>query len=141
MKQVLSFLTMGVDDLEKMKKFYNEVFGWKPIKDEHGIVFYKLNGFIFALYPASELAEDAGIPAEGSGFKKFTMAINLRSEAEVDQVFAEAENKGAKAIKRPEKVFWGGYRGYIADIENNYWEFAFNPFLELDSEGNVITHQ
>jgi hypothetical protein len=33
-----------------------------------------------------------------------------------------------KILKSPEKVFWGGYRGYISDIEGNAIEIAYNPF-------------
>lgn len=140
MKQTLSFLTIGVHDLDKMKNFYENCFGWKPLKDSDGIVFFKLNGFIFGLYPKHDLAHDVGVNQDGTGFKGITMAINFGSETEIDEVFSKLVQKGAKAIKAPEKVFWGGYRGYIADPENNYWELAFNPFLELDSAGNVVSH-
>ena len=145
MNQRLTFFTIGVSDLEGMKNFYKEKFGWKTMKDENGIVFFKLNGFIFGLYPKHELAEDIGIKdnneASDKGFKQFSMAVNLNSEKEVDKLFEELKAKGVKIIKAPEKVFWGGYRGYVADIENNYWEFAFNPFLKLDAAGNVQSHE
>ena len=49
--------------------------------------------------------------------------------------------KGVAIIKSPEKVFWGGYSGYIADPDGNLWEIAFNPFLEMDEEGNVLGHE
>lgn len=141
MKQILNFITLGVDDLDKAKRFYQEKFGWIPLKDSDGIVFFKLNGFILGLFPSKELAEDAGVPNDGQGFKRFTLAINFKTEQEVDKAFDDLKRKGVKIIKAPEKVFWGGYRGYITDIENNLWEIAYNPFLELDNEGNVITHK
>src|SRR3972149_9712940 len=141
MKQLLNFITLGVDDLDKVKKFYQEKFGWTPLKDSDGISFFKLNGFILGLFPNNELAKDAGVPDDGRGFKRFTLAINFKTEQEVDKAFDDLKQKGVKIIKAPEKVFWGGYRGYIADIENNLWEIAYNPFLELDSEGNVVTHK
>lgn len=141
MDQRITFVTIGVKDLEAMKQFYNTCFGWKPLKDNDGIVFYKLNGMILGLFPANELAEDIGIESDGSGFKQMTLAINLRSEAEVDSAFHSLIANGAVPVLKPEKVFWGGYRGYIADPENNYWELAYNPFLKLDSSGNVITHE
>jgi len=141
MQQRLSFLTIGVNDLELMKNFYVEKFGWQPMKDSDGIVFFKLNGFILGLYSANELAADIGIPQDGSGFTRVTMAINFSSEKEIDDVFAELEQKGVRIVKPPAKVFWGGYSGYVADIENNYWEFAFNPFLSMDEDGNVSEHK
>lgn len=141
MKQRISFFTIGVSNLEAMRDFYKEKFGWETMKDENGIVFFKLNGFIFGLYPKHELAEDIGVKDDGAGFKQFSIAINLNSEKEIDDLFAYFKQKGVKIIKAPEKVFWGGYRGYVADIENNYWEFAYNPFLKLDEEGNVDSHK
>ncbi len=133
----ITFITLGVSHLEDMKTWYNEKFGWKPFKDEDGIVFYRLNGFVLGLFPKEELAKDIGVPEPGEGFKRFTLAINMNSEKEVDTVFAFFKDNGVTIVKAPEKVFWGGYRGYISDPENNYWEIAYNPFLELDAEGNI----
>ena len=132
MNQRISFITLGVNDLNAMKQFYIEKFGWTPMKEEEGIVFFQMNGFILGLYPARELAEDANVPNDGHGFKRFTLAINLKSEEEVNEVFVQLKEKGVTVVREPEKVFWGGYRGYIADIENNYWEFAYNPFIEIE---------
>ena len=141
MKQALNFVTIGATDLDKMKNFYVEKFGWKPLKDSDGIVFFKLNGFILAIFPEDELAADIGISNDGKGFKRITFAINCKSEKEVDEMFKELEQKGVKIVKQQGKVFWGGYSGYIADVEDNYWEIAYNPFLEMDARGNVVAHQ
>lgn len=141
MEQRISFITIGVHNLETMKTWYARVFGWTPIKDCDGICFFRLNGCIFGLYPADELAADIGINQDGTGFKRFTLAINLLSKDDVDDRFAELRKAGARVILEPEEVFWGGYRGYIADPEDNYWELAYNPFLTLDDSGNVITHR
>lgn len=140
MNQRISFITLGVKNLQNMKTFYTDVFGWTLLKDSDGIVFFKLNGFILGLYPSHELAEDAGVSEIGTGFKSFSFSINLNSEIEVDQFYQNLINKGARSLKTPERVFWGGYRGYIADPENNLWELAYNPFLELDEKGNVVHH-
>ncbi len=140
MKQLLSFLTIGVNDLERMKDFYKDKFTWTPFKEDGGIVFFKLNGFILGLFPADELAKDIGIEQDGMGFKRFALAINCRTQQEVDQTFDSLRRKGVTIVKEPGKVFWGGYSGYIADIENNYWEIAYNPFLEFDQDGNVVSH-
>jgi predicted enzyme related to lactoylglutathione lyase len=141
MDQRINFITIGADDIGKLKRFYIENFDWTPIKDDDGIVFFKLNGFILALFPAEELAADAGIRQDGQGFKRFTLSINYRSEEEVNQVFELLTARGVTVIKSPQKVFWGGYSGYIQDIENNLWEIAFNPFLRLDEAGRVVEHQ
>jgi catechol 2,3-dioxygenase-like lactoylglutathione lyase family enzyme len=138
MEQRLSFITLGVKDLQAMKEFYVDKFGWKTHHDDNGIVFFKLNGFILSLFPVDELAEDATVSSDGQGFKGFTLAICLNSEKEVDDLFSELGSKGVKVVKAPHKVFWGGYSGYVADLEDNLWEIAWNPFLELSPEGNVL---
>ena len=87
MEPRLSFITLGVADLEKSKAFYNDVLGWKPMHDANGIIMYKLNGFILSLYPQHELMADAQVkdaslgPFEGGkpSAPRFTLAQCLRS--------------------------------------------------------------
>ncbi|MBL7946468.1 MAG: hypothetical protein JNN32_10440, partial [Flavobacteriales bacterium] len=45
---------------------------------------------------------------------------------------------GVHITKMPEKVFWGGYSGYFTDPDGHLWEIAFNPFLVLDADGDVL---
>ena len=59
--QRLSLLTIGVRNLDLMKNFYLNQFGWTLMLEQGDIVFFKLNGFILSLYPSSELAKDIGI--------------------------------------------------------------------------------
>lgn len=138
MDQRLTFVTLGVRDLEVMKTWYKEVFGWTPFNENENICFFRLNGIVLGLYSADELAEDIGISRDGTGFKRFALAINFRSEEEVDRIVTELQGKGVSIVREPEPVFWGGYRGYIADPEDNFWELAYNPYLPLDDSGNVL---
>ncbi|MEM7103251.1 MAG: VOC family protein [Bacteroidota bacterium] len=138
MQQRLTIITLGVKDVKASEDFYTKVFGWaKSDHSNDNITFLQLNGILLSLYNREALAEDVGIKSEGSGFKAFTLAHNTHSEKEVDKLFAMFESKNVKIIKPPQKVFWGGYSGYIADPDNNLWEIAYNPFLELDEKGNV----
>jgi len=121
-----------------MKRFYQDVFGWKPFKDEQGVVFFRLNGIVLGLFPNQELANDAQISAESRGFKRFSLSINFSSEAEVSKIFKRLAEKGATVLKEPEKVFWGGFSGYLQDPEGTLWELAYNPFMELDEEGSFV---
>ncbi len=139
--QRLSFVTLGVRDLQRSLAFYASILGWQTMKESPQIVFLKLNGIVLGLFPATELATDAGVSAEGSGFARFTLAINLRSEAEVDGAFAALGEKGVSIPQPPARVEWGGYRGYFADPDGHLWELAYNPFVELDSEGNLLWHK
>lgn len=132
MEQRLTFITIGVKDLQISVEFYEQKFGWKrsDISNEHLIV-YELNGFYFALYSRDELAKDALMDSQGNGFKGFTLSYNVNSEKEVDELIESLRNKGAKISKEPQKVFWGGYSSYVTDPDDNLWEIAYNPFMDI----------
>ncbi len=131
MEQRLSFLTLGVSDLKRSRDFYVNVFGWKPEKDldEDQVVFFRLNGFMLALFPRPDFAEDVGLTDDSQGLRTVALAHNVGSEAAVDLLFAELVERGARATRPPEKVYWGGYRGYLSDPDGYHWEIAYNPFL------------
>jgi catechol 2,3-dioxygenase-like lactoylglutathione lyase family enzyme len=133
MKPKISLITFGVRDLERMLAFYRDGLGfvapsYKPGDD---MIMFQLEGTWLGLFPRDELAKDARVPVEGSGFSGITLTHNEPSKGGVDHVFAEAIAAGATPIKQPEDVFWGGYSGYFADPEGNLWEVAFNPFTDL----------
>ncbi|EKR52809.1 VOC family protein [Leptospira interrogans] len=127
MQPRMNLITLGVRDLKKAVHFYEQGLGFPKMKFEGNVAFFTLNGTWLALYPWEELAADAGVSAEGNGFRGFTIAYNGQSKEEVDQVIAKAKKVGAKIVKRPQEVFWGGYSGYFQDPEGFYWEVAWNP--------------
>jgi uncharacterized protein len=138
MEQRITLITLGVKNLQRSKDFYINIFGWKPLETSNeSILFFQLNGIQLALFPQESLADDAGVPADGKGFRGFSLAHNVRSEKEVDELVASLEAKGVRVLKQPEKVFWGGYSSYVADPDDNLWEIAYNPFLPLDASGNT----
>ena len=138
MKQYLHIVTLGVRDLDVSRKFYTEILGWKPSSaSNEGITFVQAGGVVLALFPRDELAKDALVSSEGSGFAGFTMAHNVNSEKEVDDVIADLKSKGVKITKEPQKMFWGGYSSYFADPDGFLWEVAYNPFFPFDENGNL----
>jgi len=139
MEQRLSIITLGVKNLKTSLNFYEKKFKWEKLKSSNDfIVFFQLNGIQLALYQKDDLAADAGVSKKGNGFKSFTLAYNVRSEKEVDQLIAELTKNEVTIVKKPQKVFWGGYSSYIADPDGNLWEIAYNPFLNLDEYGNLL---
>ncbi len=128
MQPRISMITLGVSDLEISKKFYRDGLGFPLKDDEPNIAFFKLNGTWLGLYGRDALAEDATVPAEGSGFSGIALAHNVSSEQEVEDVLAEAVRAGATLLKPAQKVSWGGYSGYFADPDGHLWEVAHNPF-------------
>ncbi len=137
MDQRLSVVTLGVADLKRARDFYEKGLGWSRTNDSDDVVFYQLNGMVLALFPRTELAKDARLSAEGTGFGGISLALCARSREDVDAFMAEARRAGARILKPAEDVFWGGYSGYFADPDGHPWEIAWNPFWTLTAEGNV----
>jgi len=133
MKPKISLITLGVGDFARALAFYRDGLGFEPHDHKPGQdhVMFKLDGTWLCLYPRALLAEDATVPAEGSGFTGFTLAHNVVSREAVDTVFAHAVASGARPVKPPREVFWGGYSGYFADPDGFLWEVAHNPFTDL----------
>jgi len=136
MEQRISIVTLGVADLAKSREFYERL-GWKKSGNNESIVFFQAGGMALALYPKGDLAKDAKVSADGSGFAGVTIAYNTRSREEVDAVLAEAVRAGAKLLKAAQEAFWGGYSGYFADPDGFLWEVAWNPFFTIGADGAI----
>lgn len=127
MEPRLSFVTLGVRDLDRATRFYTEVLRLTPLPTPPGVVFFELGRTWLALYPRDDLAADADVPAQGSGFAGFSLAHNVRSEREVDALLAEVAAGGGRIVRAAHRADWGGYTGYFADPDDFLWEVAWNP--------------
>jgi uncharacterized protein len=136
MEQRLSLVTLGVVDLTRARDFY-EALGWKtgaaPADD---VVFFQSGGMIVALWSRAELAEDSGVTDSG-GWGGVTLAHNVRSPAEVDEVIEQARAAGARIAREGAETFWGGYSGVFVDPDGHPWEVAHNPRWTIEDDGSV----
>jgi catechol 2,3-dioxygenase-like lactoylglutathione lyase family enzyme len=137
MDQRLSLVTLGVADLDRSARFYEQGLGWKRGNRDEGVVFFQMPGMILALWSRASLAEDARVRDGGDGFGGMALAYNARSREEADAVLAEAEAAGARLLKPAEETAWGGYSGYFADPDGHLWEVAHNPFWKIGADGSV----
>ncbi len=127
MEPRLSFVTLGVSDLQRATRFYEEVLHLPRIQTPPEVSFFELGKTWLALYPRELLAADASVPAAGSGFPGFTLAHNVRSAGEVDWLLKEVADAGGRIVKPGHRADWGGYTGYFADPDGFLWEVAWNP--------------
>jgi catechol 2,3-dioxygenase-like lactoylglutathione lyase family enzyme len=132
----ISLITLGVADLARSRAFYAAL-GWEAARAPEGVVFIQLAGQVLALFGLQDLAADQGRAGAALGTGAATLARNFGSAAEVDAAFALALSAGASVVKRPEKVFWGGYSGYFADPDGHVWELAWNPSWPLGPDGTL----
>ena len=137
MKQTISFITLGVSDLERSRRFYAAL-GWRESSSSQpAVAFFRAGSVSFALFGRNDLADDAKVASAGSGFPGFTLAHTVASEAEVDALIDEAVAAGGSRVLAGEKAPWGGFRGYFADPDGFLWEVCYNPFFPLDENGFV----
>ena len=134
MKGKISIVTLLVADLNTSISFYRDGLGF-PLynwNDEADIAFFSLEGTWLALYPKERFAgEGIGEAGSAGDAPRFTLAHNVKTKEGVDAVVRLAASAGAKVLKDPQEVFWGGYSGYIADPDGHIWEIAYNPFMDL----------
>lgn len=135
----LNIVTLGVADLDVSRRFYVEGLGWRASSaSQDKIVFIQLGGIVLALHPREMLAEDATVPADGSGFRGITLAHNVRDKADVAPILAHAEKAGGRIVKAAHDVYWGGHSGYFADPDGFLWEVAWNPYAEMNDKGELV---
>ena len=136
MQPRIGVLTIGVDDLERSLRFYRDGLGLATQGivgtefERDAVVFFDLHGGLkLALWPRDNIAHDAGIARSPQSPTEFTIGHNVKTQADVDHVLAQAEKAGAKITKRGAATFWGGYAGYFQDPDGHLWEVAWNPQL------------
>lgn len=135
----VTMISLGVNDLKKSTEFYRAVLNITPNTTSDAITFFELPGTWITLYPFKQLAEDISptVPAVRSGFSGITLAHNARSKEDVIAIMGRAKSAGAKIVKEPQATFWGGFSGYFADLDGNYWEIAWGPMFEWIENGNM----
>jgi uncharacterized protein len=137
MEQRVSLVTLGVADLAASRRFY-EALGWSSASSPaNDVVFFQAGAMVVGLWSRAELAKDSGTEDAG-GWGGITLAHNVRSPAEVDQVIAESRAAGATVTREGAPTFWGGYSGAFLDPDGHAWEIAHNPGWELAPDGAVV---
>ena len=139
MKARISILTLGVDGLARSVAFYRDGLGLATngivgTQFEYGAVaFFELRGGLqLALWPRDSIARDTGIPKAPASPTELTLGHLVNSREEVDAVMRQAEQAGARMVKRAGPTFWGGYAGYFQDPDGHLWEIAWNPEMAVN---------
>lgn len=139
MKQRINLLTLGVTDLKKSMKFYQDGFGWQTqgiVGTEHengAVVLFELdNGRMLCLYERKNLAWDSNLKLQPESATEFSIGYFVNSDKEVDTIMKQVQKAGAKITKSAQKAFWGGYHGYFQDIDGHLWEIGHNPSWKVE---------
>lgn len=136
MEQRISLVTLGVTDVTRAREFYERL-GWVASSSSTAdVVFFQAGGIVVGIWGREDLAKDSGV-ADTRGWGGVTLAHNVSSPADVDEIVAVAEAAGATVARRPGGTFWGGYSGMFIDPDGHPWEVAHNPGWDLHEDGSV----
>lgn len=129
MQPRISMITLGVTDLVRSVQFYEQGLSLprKSTPADDSVAFFDLAGTWLGLFPREELAKDATTELHHTGSPSITLAHNVTTREQVDELLDEAVRAGARLVKPAQDVFWGGYSGYFADPDDYLWEIAWNP--------------
>jgi catechol 2,3-dioxygenase-like lactoylglutathione lyase family enzyme len=123
----VSAILLGVEDMDRSKKFYTDGLGWEVEQDYGVSVFFESHGAsLVGFYGRDGLAAQVGTSAEGSGFKGMVLNYVVRSEARVDEIIADAEKAGATILKPAATLQWGGYGASFADPDGYIWSIGYS---------------
>ncbi|SDY21631.1 hypothetical protein SAMN05444365_1011084 [Micromonospora pattaloongensis] len=136
MEQRISLVTLGVADVTRARTFYEQL-GWQGQEVEE-TVFFQAGGVAVVLWGRDKLDADAGVEGRnGVGFGGMTLAHNVRSRAEVDEVLEAAATAGAVITRPARETFYGGYAGCFTDPDGHVWEIAYNPGFPIAPDGAI----
>jgi catechol 2,3-dioxygenase-like lactoylglutathione lyase family enzyme len=118
-------IMLGVEDVDRAKKFYADGLGGAIEQDYPGFATLSLGegSSKLALYAWDEVAAEAGVPAEGSGFRGFSLHYLPETREAVDEAMRAAEAAGATVVKPAEALKWG-YCGFFSDPDGYLWKVA-----------------
>ncbi len=138
MERRLDVVTLAVADLERSLAFYRGlgleskgIIGTQWTDERTGaegaVAMFELDGgLLLNLYPRTDLAKDAEIPAGPARSGEFSLAQLVGSRDEVDAVLQTAAGAGATITPAHERP-WGIYSGYFRDLDGHLWEIVWKP--------------
>jgi catechol 2,3-dioxygenase-like lactoylglutathione lyase family enzyme len=119
----VSAISLFVEDLEKAKAFYVEVFEVPVAFEDETMVCVKFDRLFVNLLKASEATEqvEPGAVAGPESGHRFQLAIWVDN---VDEVCAKLEERGVKLVNGPADRSWGMRSAAFVDPAGHSWEIA-----------------
>jgi len=116
-------ITLFVEDLDRSKHFYSDVFGLSvSYEDEDSAVFKFQHTMINLLkIPAARDLVAPGVVADQRAGSRFQLTVFV---ADVDAACADLKTRGVKLQNGPMDRPWGIRTASFTDSSGHLWEFA-----------------
>jgi catechol 2,3-dioxygenase-like lactoylglutathione lyase family enzyme len=119
----LGAITMFIDDRQRSKAFYDEVFDASLVHEDGDGVAFRFDNTIVNLLErraAPELIEPAPVAEPGAG-SQFQLTIFVD---DTDAVCARLAERGVQLLNGPVNREWGVRTAAFADPDGHVWEVA-----------------
>lgn len=119
----IAAVTLFVDDLDRARAFYTQVFGLPVHFEDPESVVFRFGGTLVNLLVSSsagELVEPAAVGSSGNG-PRFQLTLTVD---DVDAACAELASRGVALLNGPVDRPWGVRTACFQDPDGNVWEVA-----------------
>ena len=107
----------------------------RRVRGAKGVAFFDADSVAFVVWGRTDLAKNAQIENSKPEFPGVSLAFNVGGKAFVDRALEAAA--GNKIFRPAQRIFYGGYADYFADLGMHFWEVARNPGFPLDEDGRL----
>ena len=137
-KQSVGAITLFVEDLQRAKLFYEQVFGLPVTYEDDVSAVFTFENTLINLLVASEargLIEPAAVAGPEAG-SRFQLTIWVD---DADAVCAELESRGVALLNGPMTREWGVRTAAFADPGGHIWEIAQQLPQPDARDGTLLT--
>jgi lactoylglutathione lyase len=116
-------ITLFVDDPQRSKSFYQDVFDLSPIYEDDDAAAFGFENLIVNLLkiPAARDLIDPGVVAGAEAGSRFQLTIWVD---DADAVCADLARRGVKLLNGPIDREWGVRTASFTDLDGHIWEIA-----------------
>jgi catechol 2,3-dioxygenase-like lactoylglutathione lyase family enzyme len=116
-------ITLFVDDLDAVKRFYERVFGLPIVYEDENSAVFKFGETLVNLLRSTEapglIAPATVAPAEAGARFQFTLGVE-----DVDAMCVELKSRGVELLNGPMDRPWGIRTASFRDPGGHIWEMA-----------------
>src|SRR5262245_53841387 len=116
-------ITLFVEDPQRSKAFYEQVFGLRPVYEDENSVAFKFDNMIVNLLatPAAHTLIEPGKVGEAAGGARFQLTIWVD---DADAVCEQLATQGIELLNGPISQEWGMRTASFTDPDGHIWEVA-----------------
>ncbi len=122
LKAQINLITIWTNHIDEMKKFYNEVLGFKIKNDLGNYVEFQNEGVRFALCTRDVMYDYSSEYEKKTTGQGFELAFPCDTPEDVNKSYDKLIEGGATAIHKPQDMHWNQRTALFADPDGNIHE-------------------